>query len=132
MIKQKRRIKMVKASKKNNKNTKFKIGVAFLIVLLIIWMSACMFMFIFMHENAHKAIFGQYNIESKITYGLVSTTEPLNSADWSKCTENCRNLQALNEIIGYPLQIIVVLCSIISFISILTIIEIAARMADIK
>jgi len=93
-------------------------------ILLIFWVGSTLATTVYMHEKAHQTIFNSYGIASKVNYGiLLWTTEPINASDWAKCNENCQSLQLMNEVVGYPLQILITLASIIAFVCILYLVD---------
>ena len=95
-----------------------------LTILLIFFIFSILATTIYMHEKVHQAIFDSYGIPSKVNYGiLLWTTEPINASDWAKCNENCQSLQLMNEVVGYPLQILITLASIIAFVCILYLVD---------
>ena len=94
-----------------------------LMILLIFFTFSILATTIYMHEKVHQAIFESYGISSKVNYGFIFTTEPINASDWAKCNENCRSLQLMNEVVGYPLQILITLVSIIAFVCILYLVD---------
>ena len=85
-------------------------------ILLGLWLLIWCFSFVMMHEYAHQQIFREYGIDSKIEphfwyFATVPTTE--NSENL--CNEKCEEMHMANEIIGYPLGVIVLLLSLLSF-----------------
>ena len=74
---------------------------------------------VYIHENAHKTIFGYYDVNSTIHYGFLfdsGDTEP-DSSDFYMLDEQTQNSLKLAEsnvdAFGYPLSTVSVLLSII-------------------
>ena len=87
------------------------------IIGILMWIIIFAALFTAYHEQVHKQIYSSYGIESEINYNfLKSTTMPVNLSEGYKCNQNCQSLHDLNEIISYPLQVFLVLLSVISYI----------------
>jgi hypothetical protein len=89
-------------------------SIIFLITVLI-----GIFAFTYMHESVHKAIFTDYNINSKIKMfdGWDATTTPL--GNYSNCKEDCILAHNINEAVGYHLITIYFMLGIELFIIIM-------------
>ena len=76
------------------------------ILLLILQYGQTMY-----HEQAHKKIFEYSGVQAKIHPGVfVWTTEGIEN-ETAKCGEKCMELHALNEIVGYHMQVPVLILS---------------------
>jgi len=62
--------------------------------------------FIYQHEQVHKAIYNNYDIESEIVFNYFSDSYTRPLGNYSKCDSSCQLAHGINEAVGYQLQVI--------------------------
>lgn len=84
-----------------------KIGLLLVLVAGMIFIGS---FYTIMHESAHKQIYANYGIESHIDYfsNFPSAVTLSKGCDENpKFEKECRSAHDLNEIVGYPIEILI-------------------------
>ena len=85
-----------------NNSTRFSLKKIIFIVALIFFLYLVGLKYISSHEYIHRSIFTKYGVysETTMTYFLNGVTIP-DKLDYERCTENCKKLQIVNDMVGY-------------------------------
>jgi hypothetical protein len=61
--------------------------------------------FIYQHEQVHKAIYNNYDIESEIVFNYFSDSYTRPLGNYSKCDSSCQLAHGINEAVGFGVLI---------------------------
>jgi len=96
--------------KSHLKQTILGIFLGFLIIFIFfILLYAIGILYLQSHEQIHKQIYQRYQINSIIQYDslFLSAKTKINFEDLIKCNDYCKLANALNDIIGYNIRILI-------------------------